>query len=292
MDHILISNEGLDYSDAPPKIERNTKYNCQRQTPTAEIVGKSKNLLLALDQIRRFSDLSECVLIEGETGTGKELAARQLHQQGRWKSGPFVAINCAAIQSSLVQAELFGHEMGAFTDAKRTRPGLVSEAEGGSLFLDEINSLSMECQGALLRFLDDRTYRRLGSDQLRRSRVRIIAATNSDLTAKMKNGVFREDLWYRLKKLTLRLPPLRDRRDDIESLAHYFMEKHIRNEPFLNLRKFDENLLSWMKHYSWPGNVRELENVVFQWLVGWAGRFVVCIEGVAFGTKPFSKSFF
>jgi two-component system, NtrC family, response regulator GlrR len=257
-----------DYLDFPTRPAGSADSNLARLPAITTFIGTSKKFLLALDQMRRFSDLNECVLIEGETGTGKELAAHQIHQKGKWKTGPFISINCAAIQSNMLQAELFGHEPGAFTDAKRARLGLIAQAEGGTLFLDEVNSLCMDSQGALLRFLNDQTYRRLGSDQLRQSHVRIVVATNRNLSEDVKKQLFREDLWYRLKKLTLPLPPLRERQDDIELLANFFGKKHTRSEPLLQPRNFDDKMLCWMEQYSWPGNVRELESVVYQWLAG------------------------
>lgn len=231
------------------------------RTPCCALIGRSKNFL---DEVRKIPRLAGChatVLIAGETGTGKDLYARAIHYQSLRKGRPFVPVNCAALPDHLVESELFGHIRGAFTDAAFDRKGLLEEAEGGTLFLDEINSLSLPAQGKLLRFLQDREYRPLGSNKQRTGDVRILAATNRDLRSLVQELRFREDLYHRLNILSVYLPPLRERSEDILLLAHHFLtvfgDEHSR--PGLGLAvAARQKLLA----YHWPGNVRELQSVI------------------------------
>lgn len=217
-----------------------------------------------MEMARLILKIGECdapVLIEGETGTGKELAARAIHYLGSRRDLPFIAVNCGAIPDSLVESELFGHHKGAFTDAKESRAGLITQAHGGTLFLDEIEALSHKGQVTLLRFLQDQQYRPLGSKTAEKADVRIITATNVDLEKLIKRGEFRQDLLFRLKILLLELPPLRERCGDVELLAQHFIRqfsaKYGKPAPALQ-----PDTLSWMNRYAWPGNVRELENLI------------------------------
>jgi two-component system response regulator HydG len=227
-----------------------------------EIVGESAALRGALERAARVLPHGDAtVLVAGETGTGKELLARALHYGGPRADAPFVEVNCAAIPANLLESELFGHERGAFTDAKTAKPGLFETAEGGSLFLDEIDRLALELQSKLLRTLDQKTTRRLGATTSRRFDVRVIAATNADLAAEVAAGRFREDLFYRLNVVTLELPPLRERGDDVVRLAEFFLKKfsaqYALPEPPLSAP-----VRAALSAHAWPGNVRELRNVI------------------------------
>ena len=235
-----------------------------------EIVGASAALLATLAQIRRIAASEAPVLIEGETGSGKELAARAVHYWGARNTGPFVPVNCGALPDHLLEAELFGHERGAFTDAKLARRGLVAEANGGTLFLDEVDALSAKAQIALLRFLQDQRYRPLGSSRELSSNVRFVAATNQPLADATHLGHFRSDLMYRLKILHLVLPPLRERLGDAELLAQYFVTQ-LCAKYRLPSKRFDATTLAWIRGHSWPGNVRELEN--------WVHRMFLMADG-------------
>ena len=227
-----------------------------------EIVGDSAALRAALERAARILPHSEAtILVTGETGTGKELLARALHYGGPRADAPFVEVNCAAIPANLLESELFGYERGAFTDAKTAKPGLFEAAEGGSLFLDEIDRLALELQSKLLRTLEQKMTRRLGATASRRFDVRLIAATNADLAAEIRAGRFREDLFYRLNVVTIELPPLRARGDDVIRLAELFLKKfsaqYALPEPALSA-----DVRAALSAHTWPGNVRELRNAI------------------------------
>ena len=219
-----------------------------------------------LAQLRRIASSQAPVLIEGETGSGKEVAARAIHYWGARSAGPFVPVNCGALPDHLLEAELFGHERGAFTDAKLARRGLVAEANGGTLFLDEVDALSTKAQTALLRFLQDQRYRPLGSTRELWTNVRIIAATNQPLVQAIDGGRFRSDLMYRLKILYLQLPPLRERAGDAEKLAQHFVHVFCAKYHMAG-KTLDATTLAWIRSQQWPGNVRELENWVHRHLL-------------------------
>ena len=227
-----------------------------------EIVGESAALRAALERAARVLPHGDAtILVAGETGTGKELLARALHYGGPRADAPFVEVNCAAIPANLLESELFGYERGAFTDAKTAKPGLFETAEGGSLFLDEVDRLALELQSKLLRTLEQKTTRRLGATTSRRFDVRLIAATNADLEAEVRVGRFREDLFYRLNVVSLEVPPLRARGDDVIRLAEFFLKKfaiqYALPEPALS-----PTVRSALAAHAWPGNVRELRNVI------------------------------
>ena len=231
-----------------------------------EIVGQSEALNLVLARLSHVAPTDVAVLLLGETGTGKELLARALHERSPRSAGPFLRVNCAAIPASLIESELFGHEKGAFTGAMAARAGRFEAAHGGSLFLDEIGELGIDVQAKLLRVLQDGTFERVGSSRTMRSDVRIIAATNRDLERAMAEGRFREDLYYRLNVFPIRLPPLRDRREDIPLLVWSIIS---RRQRALGRRITDvpKRAMQALTAYDWPGNVRELENVVERALV-------------------------
>ena len=227
-----------------------------------KLIGDSPAFVHVRDQLSRLSESEATVLIAGETGTGKELTARALHYLSSRAGFPFVAVNCAALPDTLLEAELFGHERGAFTDAHAHRQGLLAQADNGTIFLDEVECLTPRAQGALLRVLHDRTFRVLGSSIERSVNVRFVAATNVDLADLVRRGVFRADLFYRLRVLWLELPPLRNRRDDIPLLSRHFLTKHARRGgPCPALTAAASRALL---DFTWPGNVRELENAIIR----------------------------
>ncbi len=232
---------------------------CQEEK--VEFIGSCDSMKKVFDLIRKYAPTDYPVLILGETGTGKELTARAIHERSHRKKGPFVAINCAAIPKELLEAELFGYEKGAFTGAERRKVGKVELADGGTLFLDEVGELPIELQAKLLRFLEDLSFERVGGTKGIKADVRVIAATNKNLKELVEQGLFREDLYYRLKVLTISLPPLRDREDDVIIMAKYFLEKFSK-EQGKEILGFTDDASELIRNYSWPGNVRELINVL------------------------------
>ncbi|MBW8268342.1 sigma-54 dependent transcriptional regulator [Caldovatus sp. SYSU G05006] len=225
------------------------------------MIGASPVMLEVFEKLRRFATVDAPVLLCGESGTGKELAARAIHERSARAKGPFVAINCAGLPPSLVSAELFGHEKGAFTGAVERRIGHIEMARGGTLFLDEIGDLPLEIQGHLLRFLQDRRIVRVGGRESIPVDVRVIAATNVPLLTAIRERRFREDLYYRLAVLTLELPPLRARGADLELLSQAFLQR-IAAETRRPIEGFEPEALEAMRAYPWPGNVRQLIAVI------------------------------
>ena len=226
-----------------------------------EIVGDSAALRRVLERVEHVAVTDATVLITGETGTGKELVARAIHRRSSRATGPMVKVNCAAIPESLIASELFGHERGAFTGAGDRRRGRFEQADGGTIFLDEIGELPHTTQVSLLRVLQERELERLGGTETVRVDVRVIAATNRDLGAAVAAGAFRRDLYYRLNVFPVHVPPLRDRPDDVAALAAHFVQKHA-GRLGRTLSRIDARSLRWLQSYSWPGNVRELENII------------------------------
>jgi DNA-binding NtrC family response regulator len=226
------------------------------------LIGRSAVFRAALGQLLQWAAVDATVLLCGETGTGKELMARALHYLSVRRSGPFVPVNCGAIPDNLLEAELFGHVKGAFTDAKRDSRGVVGQAHGGTLFLDEVDSLSPRAQAAILRFVEDHVYRPIGASRFQQGDVRLIAATNADLTAFTRDGRFREDLLYRLSLLTLTLPPLRSRDGDTLLLAEAFVRRFCQQYGTPDRRLDDTSIAALQRAHPWPGNVRELEHCV------------------------------
>ncbi len=223
------------------------------------MIGQSRQFVEVLSLASRVAPTDTTVLIQGASGTGKELVASFLHSNSARKEQPLMALNCASIPETLIESELFGHEKGAFTDATSTKQGLVEIANGGTLFLDEVAEISMMMQPKLLRFLQTGEYRRVGSNKNLKSDVRIISATNKDLRQEVTAGRFREDLLYRLNVITLQLPTLRERKEDIPLLVEHFLKTRVRTkEP----KRIDTRALELLMKYDWPGNVRELENVI------------------------------
>jgi formate hydrogenlyase transcriptional activator len=226
-----------------------------------EIVGASPALAAVLSRVSKVAGSDSTVLITGETGTGKELVARAIHRRSRRAAGAFVAVNCAAIPRDLIASELFGHEKGAFTGALQRRLGRFELADGGTIFLDEVGELSTEAQVALLRVLQEREFERVGGRDRIRVDVRVIAATNRDLSAAVAEGTFRQDLFYRLNVFPLEMPPLRERREDIPVLVEYFIGRYARKAG-RTFRRVSKRTLDRLQSYPWPGNVRELQNVI------------------------------
>jgi two-component system, NtrC family, response regulator AtoC len=225
------------------------------------VVGRSPKMRQIYDLIVRVADTNATVLINGESGVGKELIARAIHQQSQRRLNPFVAVNCAAISEHLVESELFGHERGAFTGAIEMHRGKFELAHTGTLFLDEVGSLRLDLQAKLLRVLQEREFERVGGGKTIRTDVRIVAASNQDLKQMVADRTFREDLFYRLNVIPVHVPPLRDRREDILLLINHFLRKY--NKDFgRQVQGVTSEALTLLTHYHWPGNVRELENVI------------------------------
>src|SRR5467141_4519452 len=245
------------------KVHLVTENEFLRERVTTEesldgIIGTSANIQDVLRMISRLKDTRTPVLISGESGTGKELAARAIHFRGSMAQTPFVAVDCGSLVPTLMESELFGYEKGAFTGATRTKAGLFQAANGGTIFLDEIGELPLEMQAKLLRVLQEKEVRPVGSNEKVNVDVRVIAATNRDLEAAYRAGTFRKDLYFRLNVVTVHLPPLRERRSDIPMLVHHFLDRYAAGANLQVTAAAMKSLL----HYDWPGNVRELENCV------------------------------
>ena len=225
------------------------------------VVGKSRAIRNALDQAQRAAAASVSVLITGESGTGKEVLARAIHRMGPRVNKPFIDINCPAIQSTVLESELFGYEAGAFTGAEKRKHGLMEVADGGILFLDEISSMPVEMQVKLLRALEERSFRRVGGTNLLHVDVQIVAASNRDLKKLMQEGKFREDLYYRLKVVDLNMPLLRDHKEDIPELVGLFIRKNNQHMG-MNITDVSRSAMQALMDYDWPGNIRELRNVI------------------------------
>jgi len=227
----------------------------------ANIIGRSESMKQLFETIGLVAPTEATVLVTGESGTGKELIANAIHQNSRRKQMPFIKVNCAALPETLLESELFGHEKGAFTGAVAKKKGRFQLAHSGSIFLDEIGDMRPTTQAKILRVLQEREFEPLGSTQTLRVDTRVIAATNRDLVENMQEGYFREDLFYRLNVVTLRVAPLRDRRDDIPLLADFFLKRYAEKNRRL-IKGFTPRAMDLLMRHTWPGNVRELENVV------------------------------
>jgi two-component system response regulator HydG len=227
-----------------------------------DIVGKSQAVLSILTMVDKIAPTTATVLIQGESGTGKELIARRLHQKSERYGKPYVTVNCGALQESLLESELFGHEKGAFTGAVAQKMGLCETADGGTLFLDEIGEMSLGIQAKLLRFLQEGEFYRIGGKRPIKVDVRVVSATNRDLELEVKENRFREDLFYRLNTITLRMPPLRKRKEDIPSLIDYFLKNSRFGGSSQQIKRIDPRVYDVLSNYDWPGNIRELQNTI------------------------------
>jgi DNA-binding NtrC family response regulator len=250
-----IRQEGLQKENLLLKRQIKTDYDFSC------VIGEDKALKGIIEELRKISDTKSSVMLLGETGTGKELFARVIHHNSSRRDMPFVPINCSAIPEPLLESELFGHVKGAFTGAVSSKTGLLHEADGGTVFLDEIGDMPQSIQVKLLRMLEDSEIRPLGSTRVKKVNIRFITATNKDIRELVDKGLFREDLYYRINVITLKLPPLRERKEDIPSLATHYLEKYAR-EFGKPLKSLSPRTLSVLGGYGWPGNIREMQNVL------------------------------
>jgi two-component system response regulator AtoC len=238
-----------------------SRSRCARDEPDTAIVTRNQSMRKMLDAIERIAPIDAPILITGESGTGKELYANAIYGLSRRKDRPFIKVNSAAIPESLMESELFGHERGAFTDAVAARKGRFELASGGTIFLDEIADMTLTNQAKILRVLQEKEFERVGSSEVIRTDIRVLAATSKNLPELMKQGRFREDLYYRLSVITIELPPLRERRDDVLLLAAHFVDRF--NEVYSRrIRGIDDEVKDLFLRHDWPGNVRELRNCV------------------------------
>ncbi|MGH7741784.1 MAG: sigma-54 interaction domain-containing protein [Candidatus Eiseniibacteriota bacterium] len=243
--------------DRQQKLERRVAH----LSPGPALIGKASTFQRVLQLVERVAPTNSTVLILGETGTGKELIARAIHKRSQRSKRAFVGVNCAAIPSSLIASELFGHEKGAFTGASKRRLGRFELADGGTIFLDEVGELPAETQVALLRVLQERAIERVGGDQLIPVDVRVLAATNRDLESAIEDGTFRRDLFYRLNVFPILVPPLRERATDMPVLVEYLVGRFA-GKAGKKIRRIEMETLKLFQEYDWPGNVRELQNVI------------------------------
>jgi two-component system response regulator HydG len=243
------------------KENRTLKQQLSAEATLDNIIGTSEAMLKLIDLVNTVSPTEATILVTGESGTGKELIARAIHSISPRRDSPLVTVNCAAITDTLLESELFGHEKGAFTGADRKRDGRFMQAHKGSIFLDEIGEIPQHMQAKLLRAIQEREIQRVGSDKAIKVDVRIIAATNRDLLDDVHAGTFREDLFYRLNVVNLRVPPLQERKDDIPLLANHFLE-HFAEKNRRTIKGFTPGAMDLLVRYPWPGNVRELENAL------------------------------
>lgn len=267
-------------------LRKNLRYNKKQDNkPSAHtfgIIGESEKMLKVFNTINKAKNTNATVLISGESGTGKELVARALHYGGSASSAPFVPVNCGGIPDTLLESELFGYVKGAFTGATETRAGFFQTADGGTIFLDEISNTSVAMQAKLLRVLQDKEFYMIGSKKSHKVNVRIVAATNVDLMQLVKKNLFREDLYYRLNVISIELPPLRERADDILLLIDFFLAKYIR-ELGKETMRFTPKAIRALKDYGWPGNVRELQNLIH--------RLVIMADDNTIDTPDLPESF-
>ncbi|HEU4620957.1 MAG TPA: sigma-54 dependent transcriptional regulator, partial [Burkholderiaceae bacterium] len=256
----LVSGSSESVLARPRRGKRIEAPSLARSAAYGELHGQSEPMRVLYEQIDKVAITEATVLIVGESGTGKELVARTLHERSARRDGPFIAVNCGAISPNLIEAELLGHEKGSFTGAERQHIGYFERANGGTIFLDEVTETPPEMQVKLLRVLESRSFHRVGGVENVSVNVRVLAATNRDLDVAVSDGLFREDLMYRLAVFPLRVPPLRERREDIAVLAQIFLDQ-------LNYREgaskvFSKRCIEELTEHSWPGNVRELKNAV------------------------------
>ena len=234
--------------------------------PESVVFGRTEAMLAVRERLARLAGANVPVLIQGESGTGKDIIARMIHAASPWKMGPWVKVNCPAIPGTLLESELFGYERGAFTGAYGTKPGRVEMAHRGTLFLDEISELDLALQSKLLQLLQDGQFCRIGAQEDKKVEVRVVCATNRKLEEEIENGTFRADLFYRINVVNLHLPPLRERASDIPELVSYFLEYHNRKYN-CRAKPLSGELMAVLRKYHWPGNIRELENLIKRYVI-------------------------
>jgi DNA-binding NtrC family response regulator len=257
---MLLINRAYDYAGLKQE-NRLLQQELSRTKVISYLVGASKEFGSLLSLIRKAAPSDASILLQGESGTGKEMVAKTIWKSSKRKNGQFVALNCASLSEALLESELFGHEKGAFTNAFQLKNGLVEVADNGTLFLDEIGDMPVSLQAKLLRFLDSGEFRRVGGNRNLKVDVRVIAATNMDIVQLVREGRFREDLYYRLNVVTITVPPLRDRKEDIPVLADHFLRRYAKRSD-KHISGISPRALEMLMAYNWPGNVRELENVI------------------------------
>ena len=257
---LLSISKAMQYARAQQE-NRQLRRQIQERYGSGAIVARDKSMRHVLDMVHRAAPSRSTVLVTGESGTGKELIAKAIHNESPRKDGPFVSVNCMALSTGVLESELFGHEKGSFTGAVSRRRGRFELADKGTLFLDEIGELSHDMQVKLLRVLQERTFERVGGTDAVEVDIRIVAATNRDLHKAVTEGHFREDLYYRLNVVSIHLPPLRERREDIPFLAAHFLEKYAK-ENAREMKGYTPSAMDYLSAYEWPGNVRQLENVI------------------------------
>jgi two-component system response regulator AtoC len=284
-DLLLTVNRTLDHRDLARRVKA---LDETPRDPLDNIIGNSQTMQSVYKTIGRVARSDATILVHGESGTGKELVASALHANSNRRVAPFVKVACASLTESLLESELFGHEQGAFTSASRTRKGRFEMADKGTIFLDEIGEMSLNTQKKLLRVLQEREFERVGSSTPIKVDTRVIAATNRNLQEEVAEGKFREDLYYRLNVISMTLPPLRDRMDDIPLLTEHFLQKYRSDSP-TNAPRMAEDALEKMLDYSWPGNVRELENVVHRAIILARGE-VITPHHIVFTGAPLGRS--
>ncbi|NVK39608.1 MAG: sigma-54-dependent Fis family transcriptional regulator [Oceanospirillaceae bacterium] len=272
-DEMLRTVEQVIRRRGKAKPEGPTDGQASPKRAKTELIGSCKPMQELLSRLEKVARTDATVLILGESGTGKELVARAIHEQSDRSEAPLISVNCASIPETLIESELFGHEKGAFTGANSSRSGLIEAADGGTLFLDEIGELPLEAQARLLRFLQESEIRRVGSVQSKKVNVRLVAATHRNLKEMARHGDFREDLYYRLYVMELRMPPLRERGDDIIELSWKFLRRACERMGLPDAH-FSDDTLEAMRSYHWPGNVRELENAIERALILADGRLI------------------
>ena len=267
---LLLIKRAIDHKQLTLELS-SLKRKIIREKSFESIIGANEKMKKIIAQAKCVADTDSTVLIQGESGVGKEIIANAIHQASRRKDGPFIALNCGAIPLSLIESELFGHEKGAFTDAKEIRLGKFEQANGGTLFLDELGELPFEAQVKLLRVLEERKITRVGGVKNIPVDVRILSATNNNLEDKVQKGSFRLDLYYRLNIFPIQIPPLRDRKDDIPLFIEHFIHKF--NDEFgLNIQNMSKQTVDQLVNYNWPGNIRDLQNAI-------QSAMILCREG-------------
>lgn len=288
--HAAIAIENARLYDSLRSENRRLREEFHRVHGFEEIIGQSAEMRKVFEIMHRVIDSDATVLIEGESGTGKELVARAIHHNGLRKDKPFLAFFCGSLPDSLLESELFGHKKGAFTGAVLDKRGLFEEADEGTFFLDEIGDISQAVQTKLLRVLQEGEIKRLGENQIRKVDVRIVSATNKPLRELIKGGDFREDLFYRLNTISITLPPLRRRQEDIPLLAHHFLDKFVKRKQG-KIEGFEGEAIKAMQSYAWPGNVRELENTI-QRAVVMARSKLITADDLQLPDEPLETRFF